>query len=102
MATNIIVNPTELENASQQISAWNDQLYNKLIEFKNMVTSLQETWQSRASERTMEAINNLAPRFEDYKATIDDYVVNMRAIAQEYSDKEGMNATNADSTAEFI
>ncbi len=102
MATNIIVNPTELESDAGIISGINDDLTAQLEEFKVKVTSLSEVWKSRASERTMEAINSLAPHFEEYRATIAQYVDTMKQIATEYSEKEGMNAQSADTTADFI
>ena len=59
MATNIIVNPTELETISGQIESKNNTLKEKLDEFAKKFDEISQTWDSSASRRTFDAINSL-------------------------------------------
>ncbi len=102
MATNIIVNPTELETVSGQIDAKNTSLKEKLEEFAKKFDEISQTWDSSASRRTFDAINTLKPHFDEYFQVVNDYAVQMKAIAAEYTEKEGFNTSSADTTAEFI
>lgn len=102
MATNIIVNPTELETVSGQIETKNTSLKDKLEEFAKKFDEISQTWDSSASRRTFDAIKTLKPHFDEYFQVVSDYAAQMKAIADEYSDKEAKNITSADTTATFI
>ncbi len=102
MATNIIVNPTELETISGQIESKNNTLKEKLDEFAKKFDEISQTWDSSASRRTFDAINSLKPHFDEYFQVVSDYAVQMKAIAAEYTEKEGSNKSSADTTAEFM
>ena len=102
MATNIIVNPTELENVAGQIDTKNTALKEKLDEFAKKFDEISQTWESTASSRTKEAIDSLKPHFQEYFDVVSEYAVQMRAIADEYSTKETVNASNAENVGFFI
>ena len=102
MATNIIVNPTELENVAGRIDTKNTALKEKLDEFAKKFDEISQTWESSASRKTMDAINSLKPHFQEYFDVVSSYAVQMKAIAQEYSEKEQSNVTSANTTADFI
>lgn len=102
MATNIIVNPTELETVAGQIDTKNTALKEKLDEFAKKFDEISQTWESTASSRTKEAIDSLKPHFQEYFDVVSEYAVQMRAIADEYSTKETVNASNAENVGFFI
>ena len=102
MATNIIVNPTELENVAGQIDTKNTALKEKLDEFAKKFDEISQTWESTASTKTKDAINSLKPHFQEYFDVVSEYAVQMRAIADEYSTKETVNASNAENVGFFI
>ena len=102
MATNIIVNPTELETVAGQIDTKNTALKEKLDEFAKKFDEISQTWESSASRKTMDAINSLKPHFQEYFDVVSEYAVQMRAIADEYSTKETVNASNAENVGFFI
>ncbi len=102
MATNIIVNPTELESAAGIIDGLNNDLTNKLYEFKAKVTGLSEVWDSTTSRKTMDAIASLEKHFAEYHDVIDDYKNQMIKIAEEYSSREAAIAANAENVEYFM
>lgn len=102
MATNIVVNPTELEAASGIIGELNAQLTEKLNEFRNIVKGLAEVWDSTTSRKTMEAIDSLAVHFEEYQNVIEEYKTQMYKIAEEYSAREASIASNAENVEYFM
>lgn len=102
MATNIIVNPTELETVSGQIETKNTSLKDKLDEFAKKFDEISQTWESTASTKTKEAIDSLKPHFQEYFDVVNDYAAQMKAIAEEYSTKETVNTSNAENVEFFM
>ena len=94
MAT-MYVNFGEFETWAGKISTDNDKLLGQLESIKNLINSLDSTYQSNASSEIREKITNMQPRFEQYHDVIDSYARFIKATGQAYKGTEQVNTNIA-------
>ncbi len=96
------INTQEIRDTATKISTLRGEIINILNEFATKVTNLQESWESEASTETMNGINALKPKFDNYSAVVDSYVTYLNTTAESYEATEATNKQNATTTGEFI
>jgi len=87
----------EVTKTAGTIRSLNTSLDSKLEDIKKGMNALQSTWQSDASETIRQKFNNLAPRFQEYKAVIESYAKFLDETVKSYQSTESSINTSASS-----
>lgn len=87
----------QVTSAANSIDSINQDLYNKLQEVKTQMNNLTQSWHSDAADTIHSKFNALAPRFDDYRQVIDNYVKFLHQTVDTYNSTENQINSNASS-----
>lgn len=95
MADSIQISTQVLIDTATEVRSINAAMDEKLKEINKNMNLLEETWKSDAATDIRAAMNNLQPRFEQYKNVVESYAKFLDKTAQSYETTEGVIQTNA-------
>ena len=95
MADSIQISTQVLIDTATEVRSINTAMDDKLKEINKNMNLLEETWKSDAATDIRAAMNNLQPRFEQYKNVVESYAKFLDNTAQSYETTEGAIQTNA-------
>lgn len=95
MADSIQISTQVLIDTATEVRSINAAMDEKLKEINKNMNLLEETWKSDAATDIRAAMNNLQPRFEQYKNVVESYAKFLDNTAQSYETTEGVIQTNA-------
>lgn len=95
MADSIQISTQVLIDTATEVRSINAAMDEKLKEINKSMNLLEETWKSDAATDIRAAMNNLQPRFEQYKNVVESYAKFLDNTAQSYETTEGVIQTNA-------
>lgn len=95
MAGGIQVTTQVLTETAGKIRSINANMDSKLADIHNKMDSLQNTWQSSASNDIRAAMTAMKPRFEEYKNVVESYAKFLDSTAQSYEVTETTAQNNA-------
>ena len=84
-----------LTSTASEIRTLNTKLDEDLAACNTAMNNLESTWQSDAASDIRTAMNNLKPRFEEYKSVIESYAKFLDATAASYEATEQAVQSNA-------
>ena len=73
MADTIQISTQVLLDTAEKVRAINSTLDSKLADINKSMNDLEATWKSDAATDIRTAMNNMKPRFEDYKNVVESY-----------------------------
>lgn len=85
----------EVRNTAKTIKTLNTQLASRLEEIKKEMNALEASWQSEASSTIRSNFNKLAPRFEEYRKTVNSYAIFLDNTVDLYTKTESAINNNA-------
>ena len=95
MADTIQISTQVLLDTAEKVRAINSTLDSKLADINKSMNDLEATWKSDAATDIRTAMNNMKPRFEDYKNVVESYAKFLVNTAQNYETTEGAIQSNA-------
>lgn len=95
MADTIQISTQVLLDTAEKVRAINSTLDSKLADINKSMNDLEATWKSDAATDIRTAMNNMKPRFEDYKNVVESYAKFLVNTAQSYESTESAIQTNA-------
>ena len=97
MAENINVSTQALVETATEIRNINKTLDEKLLEVNKIITNLTSAgWESEGAENTKKEINEMKPRFDEYKKVVDTYAAFLEQSSESYVSTETAIAKNAE------
>lgn len=99
---NMTIDTQKLKETASNVSTLKGEILDILAQFHTKVANLADTWDSDASRATVQGINELKPKFNNYSDVVDTYVNYLNTTAESYETTETTNKENAEATAEFI
>lgn len=101
MAENTIISTQALLDSAGKIKKINEELDAKLQEVNKLISNLTSNgWKSEGAERTKAEIDEMKPRFEEYKAIVESYAKYLEDTAESYGSTETAITKNAESINE--
>lgn len=89
MATDTInISLSEVTAIANKITSLNDDLSSRLEQIKTALVNLESTWSSDASQTIVEKMNQMDPRFKEYKEVVESYSQFLHQTVQMYDDAE--------------
>ena len=90
---NVRINTEETIQMANQLEKLNNDLKKELDDSQNTVNQLQDIWQGKAAQTTIDSYNEFAKTyFQNYADVIKQYVAFLRGeVAPGYSEKEKIN-----------
>lgn len=98
MANNTInISLAEVTAIANKITSLNEELSGRLEKIKTALTDLQNTWSSDASKTIVEKMNQMDPRFKEYKEVVESYSQFLHQTVEMYDTAETQLQTYASS-----
>lgn len=95
MADSIKISTQVLTDTAQKVRNCNTNMDKLLADINKSMNALEATWKSEAAEEIREAMNNMKPKFEEYKNVIESYAKFLVNTAQSYESTESSLHSNA-------
>ncbi len=95
MADGIQISTQVLIDTASKVRNHNNTLDTKLADINKSMNDLEATWKSDAATEIRAAMNNLKPRFEEYKNIVESYAKFLETTAQSYETTEQSIQSNA-------
>ena len=95
MADSIKISTQVLLDTAGKVRDLNVAMDQKLADINKSMNDLQATWQSDAAEDIRAAMNAMKPKFDEYRAVIEEYAKFLVKTAQSYETTEGVIENNA-------
>lgn len=95
MADSIQISTQVLMDTAESVRNINTTMDDKLAEINKSMDALQATWKSDAGNDIRQAMNEMKPRFEQYKNVVESYAKFLVNTAQSYESTESAIQTNA-------
>lgn len=95
MADSIQISTQVLMDTAESVRNINTTMDDKLAEINKSMDALQATWKSDAGNDIRQAMNDMKPRFEQYKNVVESYAKFLVNTAQSYESTESAIQTNA-------
>lgn len=87
----------EVTAVASKISELNISLNQRLIDIKQAVINLENTWESEASQTIRTKMDGMQGRFDEYKQIVDSYADFLNKTVAAYEDSENKLQTYASS-----
>lgn len=95
MADSIKISTQVLVDTAEKVRSINKNLDDRLAEINSNMNALEATWKSDAATDIRKAMNDMKPRFEEYKNVVESYAKFLVNTAQSYDTTEGAIQNNA-------
>lgn len=95
MADSIKISTQVLLDTADKVRTINKNLDDRLAEINSSMNALEATWKSDAATDIRKAMNDMKPRFEEYKNVVESYAKFLVNAAQSYDTTEGAIQNNA-------
>lgn len=95
MADSIKISTQVLVDTADKVRTINKNLDDRLAEINSSMNALEATWKSDAATDIRKAMNDMKPRFEEYKNVVESYAKFLVNTAQSYESTEGAIQNNA-------
>lgn len=95
MADSIKISTQVLVDTADKVRTINKNLDDRLAEINSSMNALEATWKSDAATDIRKAMNDMKPRFEEYKNVVESYAKFLVNTAQSYETTEGAIQNNA-------
>lgn len=86
--TTIRISTEALHSTATEVRNINKALDQDLTDIKQKMNALEATWRSDAADDIRQAMNNLQPRFDEYKSVVEAYATFLVNTAQSYENTE--------------
>ena len=96
-STTINISFAEVTSIASKISELNISLNQRLIDIKQAVINLENTWESEASQTIRTKMEGMQSRFDEYKEIVDSYADFLNKTVAAYEDAENKLQTYASS-----
>lgn len=93
----IEIDTAVLRDTAANVKNINVELDDKLADIKNVINNMENDFQTDGSREIVESMNNLQPRFNEYKSVLDSYADFLITTATSYESTEQAEYVNAQS-----
>ena len=96
MAGQILVNPGDLMNKSNQIRSYKENHHDVMTKMTNLVIHMCEVWQGEAQDAFVNKYSSMQQIFDNFEKNLEDFADLMEKIAKEMekADQDGKNIIN--------